>query len=131
MKNTRQLTRDTLVLAPVGLPFAWRRPVLLAALMASVLAASQVHRSALPGLEPEPVRSEAADPRPKQQQQQHQQQHQQQQMLDQARMALAMAQARGLELERQVDTLNQRLRETQEALAFFRKTRDGKRQEIR
>ena len=123
MKNTRQLTRDTLVLAPLGVPFAWRRPVLLAALMASVLAASQMHRSALPGLEPEPVRSEAADPRP--------QQHQQQQMLDQARMALAMAQARGLELERQVDTLNQRLRETQEALAFFRKTRDGKRQEIR
>ena len=125
MKNTRQLTRDTLVLAPLGLPFAWRRPVLLAALMASVLAASQMHRSALPGLEPDSVRSAAADPRP----QQHQ--HQQQQMLDQARMALAMAQARGLELERQVDTLNQRLRETQEALAFFRKTRDGKRQEIR
>ena len=46
-------------------------------------------------------------------------------------MALAMAQARGLELERQVDTLNQRLRETQEALAFFRKTRDAKRQETR
>ena len=127
MKNTRQLTRDTLVLAPLGLPFAWRRPVLLAALMASVLAASQMHRSALPGLEPDSVRSAAADPRP----QQHQHQHQQQQMLDQARMALAVAQARGQELERQVDALNQRLREAQEALAFFRKTRDGKRQEIR
>lgn len=125
MKNTRQLTRDTLVLAPLRVPGAWRRPLLLAALMASVLAASQVHRSALPGFETEPVRGVAADPRPAQHQHQHQQ------MLDQARMALAMAQARGLELERQVDTLNQRLRETQEALAFFRKTRDPKRQETR
>ena len=46
--------------------------------------------------------------------------------LDQARLELRLAAAHGQELERQVDTLNQRLREAQEALTFFRKTRDAR-----
>lgn len=50
-----------------------------------------------------------------------------QQRIEQLTMTLSVAQARGVELERQIDALNQRLRETQEELAFFRKTRDGRR----
>lgn len=50
-----------------------------------------------------------------------------QQELDQSRLQLRVAEARSQELERQIDTLNQRLRESQEELTFFRKTRDGKR----
>ncbi len=50
-----------------------------------------------------------------------------QQALEQARMSLRLSEARSQELERQIDALNQRLRECQEELTFFRKTRDGKR----
>lgn len=49
------------------------------------------------------------------------------QRAEQLNMTLSVAQARSVELEKQIDALNQRLRETQEELAFFRKTRDGKR----
>ena len=47
--------------------------------------------------------------------------------LEQARLQMRVSEARGQELERQIDALNQRLRECQEELTFFRKTRDGKR----
>ena len=47
--------------------------------------------------------------------------------LEQARLTLSLSEARGQELERQVDALNQRLREAQDELTFFRKTREGKR----
>ena len=47
--------------------------------------------------------------------------------LEQARLTLSVSEARGQELERQIDALNQRLRETQDELTFFRKTREGKR----
>ncbi len=43
------------------------------------------------------------------------------------RLALELAQARADALERQIDTLNQRLRETREELTFFRQARDTKR----
>lgn len=46
--------------------------------------------------------------------------------LEQARVALQVAQARGQELERQIDALNQRLHQCQEELMFFRKA-SGKR----
>ena len=46
---------------------------------------------------------------------------------EQARLALRVAEARGQELERQVDALNQRLREATEELTFFRKAREGRR----
>jgi hypothetical protein len=45
----------------------------------------------------------------------------------QARMQLEVSQAHGRELELQIDGLNQRLRESQEELAFFRKGRDAQR----
>lgn len=44
-----------------------------------------------------------------------------QRRLDQSRLTLDLAESRGRELERQIDALNQRLRETQEELAFFRR----------
>ena len=45
----------------------------------------------------------------------------------QSRLALRLSEARSRELERQIDTLNQQLAETQEQLTFFRKAREGKR----
>jgi hypothetical protein len=49
------------------------------------------------------------------------------QELEQSRLGLRMAEARAQELERQVDALNQRLRESNEQLAFLRTARDGHR----
>jgi uncharacterized protein HemX len=46
--------------------------------------------------------------------------------LEQARLMQRLADGRSQELERQVDALNQRLRECQEELTFFRKAHDGK-----
>ncbi len=48
------------------------------------------------------------------------------QQLDQARMGLRVAEARGQELEKQIDALNQKLTESQDELTFFRKAREGK-----
>jgi flagellar biosynthesis chaperone FliJ len=42
-------------------------------------------------------------------------------------MGSRLSEARSHELERQIDTLNQRLTESQDELAFFRKAREGKR----
>lgn len=49
-----------------------------------------------------------------------------QQRLEQGQLALNLSQARSHELERQIDALNQRLRECQEELAFFRKAGERK-----
>ncbi len=49
------------------------------------------------------------------------------QQLEQARLGLRVAEARGDELERQVDSLNQKLTESQDELTFFRKAREGRR----
>jgi hypothetical protein len=46
---------------------------------------------------------------------------------EQSRLALRLAEARSQELERQVDALNERLRESTEELTFFRKAREGRR----
>ncbi len=46
--------------------------------------------------------------------------------LEQARLAQRLGDARSLELERQIDALNQRLRDAQEELTFFRQARAGK-----
>jgi len=47
--------------------------------------------------------------------------------LEQSRLQLRMAEARGQELERQIDALNQRVRESNEQLAFLRTAREGRR----
>jgi hypothetical protein len=39
---------------------------------------------------------------------------------------LRVADARGEELEKQIDALNQKLTESQDELTFFRKAREGK-----
>jgi septal ring factor EnvC (AmiA/AmiB activator) len=49
------------------------------------------------------------------------------QQLEQATMELRVAQARGQELERQIDALNQKLTESADQLTFFRKAREGRR----
>ena len=49
-----------------------------------------------------------------------------QQKLEQSLLALKVSEARGHELERQIDTLNQRLREYQDELTFFRKAGERK-----
>lgn len=46
--------------------------------------------------------------------------------LEQSRLQLRVAAARGQELERQVDALNQQLRECQQEVTFFRKARSDK-----
>ena len=46
--------------------------------------------------------------------------------LAEAKMALGLSEARSHELERQIDALNQRLRECQDELAFFRKAGERK-----
>ena len=48
------------------------------------------------------------------------------QQLEQARMGLRVADARSQELERQIDSLNQKLTASQDELGFFRKAREGK-----
>jgi len=48
------------------------------------------------------------------------------QQLEQAQLGLRVAEARGQELERQVDSLNQKLTESQDELTFFRKAREGR-----
>jgi uncharacterized protein HemX len=49
-----------------------------------------------------------------------------QRQLEQSRLQLRVSDARSDELEHQIDALNQKLRESQEELTFFRKARDGK-----
>lgn len=46
---------------------------------------------------------------------------------EQGRLALRVSEARGRELERQINTLNQQLAETQEQLTFFKKAHEGRR----
>jgi hypothetical protein len=116
VRGTQHLTRSLLVLAPARSRGRWRMPLLTVGLLASAAVAGHVHRDALAPWTPAAVAAAAApDDRPTPE------------MLEQARLALALAQARSHELERQIDALNQRLRESQEELTFFRKSRDVKR----
>ena len=122
-KATRELTRIRLVLSPRRLHGGWF--AFSALLAATVSIAATTHL--VPGIElpfvapvspaaagpvvaAEPDTSKALEKR-----------------LEQARLTLSISEARGQELERQVDALNQRLREAQDELTFFRKTREGKR----
>jgi hypothetical protein len=122
-KATRELTRIRLVLSPRRLHGGWF--AFSALLAATVSIAATTHL--VPGIElpfvaptssmgagpvvaAAPDTSKALEKR-----------------LEQARLTLSLSEARGQELERQVDALNQRLREAQDELTFFRKTREGKR----
>jgi hypothetical protein len=122
-KATRELTRIRLVLSPRRLHGGWF--AFSALLAATVSIAATTHL--VPGIElpfVAPVSSVAAGPvvaaAPDTSKALEKR-------LEQARLTLSISEARGQELERQVDALNQRLREAQDELTFFRKTREGKR----
>ena len=118
---TQDLTHVGLVLAPRR---AWRRSLAAAALAALALAAGAgigyvVRGRAPPAVQESPAaRREIGSLR--------QQLEPLRQQLEQARLAQRLADARGHELERQVDSLNQRLTQSQDELTFFRKAREGK-----
>ena len=122
-KATRELTRIRLVLSPRRLHGGWF--AFSALLAATVSIAATTHL--VPGIElpfVAPVSSVAAGPvvaaAPDTSKALEKR-------LEQARLTLSISEARGQELERQVDALNQRLREAQDELTFFRTTREGKR----
>ena len=115
---TRRLTQVRLELMPQRGARRWLvRSVLIVGALAAGAGAGVVGRdSALAALQPPPpaVDAAAAQIEPLRQE------------IDQARLALRLATARSQELERQVDALNQRLRESTEELTFFRKAREGR-----
>jgi len=114
---TRDLTRVGLTLAPRRR--SGRGVVVIAVLVAVAFAAGLGSAELL--LERAPavvVRTPAAPPTAEL--------AQLRQQLEQARMGLRVADARGEELEKQIDALNQKLTESQDELTFFRKAREGK-----
>jgi hypothetical protein len=110
------LTRVRLTLAPR--PRRARSIVLVATLAAAAFAGGAAVRELLPQETPAVVAHEPTPPTPELQQLREQ--------LDQATMNLRLAESRGQELERQIDTLNQKLTESQDELSFFRKAREGR-----
>lgn len=112
---SRDLARARLVLAPGGARrgwIAWGVLVMLA-LLAGAGASHLVWRERFAGWQQQSVALKDLQ--------------QLQQGLEQSRLLLRLSDARSRELERQIDALNQRLRESQEELTFFRKTRDTRR----
>ena len=114
-RATQHLTRARLELLPRRAARRWlmRSALLLGALGAGAGVGYLGREPAVAVVRPAPVNSL---PEVRQARQQ----------LDQASLALRLASARSEELERQVDTLNQRLRESTEELAFFRKAREAR-----
>jgi hypothetical protein len=115
-KATRKLTRVGLTLAPrrrSGLRIA-AIVLLVAGAFAAGFGAEEIlpNRAApvVVGAAPAPI-AELATLR---------------QQLEQARMGLRVAEARGQELEKQIDALNQKLTESQDELTFFRTAREGR-----
>lgn len=115
-KATRELTRVGLTLAPRRRS-GWRA-VAVALLVAGAFAAGIGTEELLPDRAPAVVVRQAPAPIAEL--------ATLRQQLDQARMGLRVAEARGQELEKQIDTLNQKLTESQDELTFFRKAREGK-----
>ena len=114
---TRRLTQVRLELMPQRGARRWlvRSALILGALAAGAGAGVVGRDSAMAALQPPPaVDAASAQIEPLRQE------------IDQARLALRLATARSQELERQVDALNQRLRESTEELTFFRKAREGR-----
>ncbi len=124
MRATERLTRNLLVLAPARAVAGWRLPLLATALAACLAVASHVHREVLPwtgqtAAGAATTSAPAFDPLPLRQR------------IDQAELALQLSRAQVQELERQIDSLNHRLRESQEELAFFRPAREPRAREPR
>jgi hypothetical protein len=114
---TRRLTQVRLELMPEQGARRWllRSVLLLGALVAGAGVGAVGRDYAMAALQPAPA---AADIATQLQPLRHE--------IDQTRLALRLATARSQELERQVDALNQRLRESTEELTFFKKAREGK-----
>jgi hypothetical protein len=113
---TQNLTRVDLTLAPLRRPGSGlaRLALLAAVAFAAGFGAAEIQRA------PEPAPAVQAAGAPAAELVQLRQQ------LEQAGMGLRLADARSQELERQIDTLNQKLTEAQDELTFFRKAREGK-----
>ena len=113
---TRDLTRVGLTLAPRRRSGrgAFVATVLVAAAFAAGLATGEALRERAPAVVVSAPSSPSAEL------------VQLRQQLEQARMGLRVADARGQELEKQIDALNQKLNESQDELTFFRKAREGK-----
>jgi hypothetical protein len=112
---SRKLTHIGLTLSPQRRRGRWLvAPVLVVAALAAGVAIGPVWRERAA---PVPVQRPAA-PSPEL--------SALRQQIDEARMGLRLADARSHELERQIDSLNQKLTESQDQLTFFRKAREGK-----
>ena len=113
---TRSLTQVSLELMPRRGARRWLlRSVLIVGALGAGAAVGVVGRDqAMAALQAPQVDATAAQIRPLREE------------IDQSRSALRLATARSQELERQVDTLNQRLREATEELTFFRKARESR-----
>ena len=111
----KNLARIRLVLSPGRARRSWIVwcALVIAALLAGA-AASHAYWSARLG----PLQSQAAALKDLQPLQHGQ---------EQSRLKLRLSESHGQELERQIDALNQRLRECQDDLAFLRKAHNGKR----
>ena len=113
------LARSRLVLAPVSPRRRWAGAgaALLAASAAGAATSHAWWHHHTGAWQPQaaPLNSTASDPRPLEHD------------LTTTRLQLRVAQARSQELERQIDTLNQRLHACQEEVTFFRKAVNGKR----
>lgn len=107
MPPSHSLTHAGLVIAPRP-----RRRVSLAVAVLLALAAGFGAATALPLLLPPGEAPERA---------------QWAQSTEQQRMMLRVSEARGQALEKQIETLNQQLRECREELTFFRQARNAKR----
>lgn len=113
---TRDLTRLGLVLVPHAVRGRWlgRTLLLLGGVLAGAAGGHWVEaESARHAVAALPVAATAAGPSLQQQ-------------LEQSQLTLRVAESRGQELERQIAKLVQQLRESQEELTFFKKTRDAK-----
>ena len=115
---TRELSRTVLVLAMRRPRRLAGRLLVLALLLALAAGAGWLARGGLPEML-RPAAAVAPAPAPAEEPWRRE--------LAQANEALRLAQARSAELERQIDGLNERLREATEELTFFRKAREGRR----
>jgi septal ring factor EnvC (AmiA/AmiB activator) len=115
---THDLTRVGLTLAPQ--PRRARAVLFVVALVAAAFATGAAVVLVQERAQPVVVRAPIVAPAPAPELPQLRQQ------LEQAKMSLRLAEARGQELERQVDALNQQLTESQDELTFFRKAREGR-----
>ena len=122
-KATRELTRIRLVLSPRRLHGGWF--AFSALLAATVSIAATPHL--VPGIELPFVASTPSATGPSVAAAAPDTSKALEKRLEQAKLTLSISEARGQELERQIDALNQRLREAQDELTFFRKAREGKR----